>query len=242
MIAFWNRKGGVGKTTTTGNVGLELSRHGRTLLVDADPQSTLTSWLVPTDVSFDLELVDVLRDKAPIDEAVLAVRHNLYILPSFAIDGELQGWGDTEVQKNPFAFADFAEKLTSFDYVLLDMHPGDSMLERTALSACHEIILVGLPELFSHAGIQSAYEVLDSIKKQLRGKARYDRIIINRINKRYSAHQVLLESAEQSGKKVYPVGQSQSIHDAAFEKKFLAEFDPKNSACDSYKTIAEALL
>ena len=241
VIAFWNRKGGVGKTTTTGHVGYDLSKYGRTLLVDVDPQSTLTSWLVPADVDVEYELTDVLRGRVAVDKAILAVRENLAILPSFAIDGALQDWGDAEVHKKPFAFADFVTTLNQFEYVLFDMHPGDSMLERTALSACHEIVLVTMPELFSHAGIQSAHEVLDSIKQNLRGQARYDRIVVNRINKRYSSHHVLLEAAEQSGHTIYEVGQSQPIHDAAFDKKFLAEHDPRNAAIEAYEAIGEAL-
>jgi chromosome partitioning protein len=57
-IAFHIEKGGTGKTTMAGNVGYELAHHGKTLMFDADPQASLTSWFVTDDLEHDLS--DVL--------------------------------------------------------------------------------------------------------------------------------------------------------------------------------------
>ena len=70
IIALANQKGGVGKTTTTLNVGAALSRRNRkVLLIDADPQGNLTS-SVGLDVSNDYTLYEVMENKCPIEKAL----------------------------------------------------------------------------------------------------------------------------------------------------------------------------
>jgi len=239
FIGLWNRKGGVGKTTTAGNMAGVLSQRGRTLLIDADPQSSATSWLT-TDSNFSQELADVLRG-GDVEATILAIRPDLCLLPSFAIGGELQSWAELELPKAPFAFQDLRDRLEGFDYVVIDLHPGDTQLERAALAICDEILLCTTPEYFGNDGIESALEVLTEVRQRLRGKADASRLVINRVNKSYSAHGVISEHMRSYALQTWEIGQSQAIHDSQMMHQLLWEYDKRNRWTEVYRQIAEAV-
>jgi len=239
IIGLWNRKGGVGKTTTAGNLAGMLSQRGRALLIDADPQSSATSWLA-TDTNFSQELADVLRG-GDVESTILAIRPDLYLLPSFAIGGELQSWAELELPKAPFAFHDLRDRLGGFDYAVIDLHPGDTQLERVALAICDEIMLCTMPEYFGNDGIESALEVLAEVRQRLRGKAEASRLIINRIHKGYAAHGAITEHMRSYGLQVWEIGQSQGIHDSQMMHQLLWEYDKRNRWIETYRQLAEAV-
>jgi chromosome partitioning protein len=81
IIAITNQKGGVGKTTTTANLGVLLARDGRqVLLVDADPQFALTRQLGIEERSLGVNLVDVLAGRASAEDAIVTGVHGVDII------------------------------------------------------------------------------------------------------------------------------------------------------------------
>lgn len=236
-IAFWNRKGGTGKTTTAGNVAFELRHYGRTLLIDCDPQSNLTSWLAPAGIHH--ELADVLSGDTELDAAAVEIRDNLDLLPSFAIGGELKQWSETQLPSKPFAFADLRDAATGYAFTVLDLAPGDSILEWSALASVDEVILVAAPEYFSSDGLESAEDSLNRIRADRRARFDSSRLVINRVNRSYAAHTVLLEEMSRNGYSVYQIGQSTPIHDALMYKQTVFEYDPGNRWTSEYQRLAQ---
>jgi cellulose biosynthesis protein BcsQ len=102
-IGIHIEKGGSGKTTTAGNVGFELSKRGRTLLVDCDLQANLTSWYVTVPIEFDLS--DVLQGRAKLAAAIAQVRPGLNVLPTIAIEGDLKRWAESSPVQFDRAFS-----------------------------------------------------------------------------------------------------------------------------------------
>lgn len=238
-IAFWNQKGGTGKTTSAGNVAGELRHHGRTLLVDVDPQSNLTSWLAPEGIQY--ELADVLAGSVELRGATVTARPNLDILPSFAIGGELRTFAETRLPSKPFAFADL-KAAADYDYMILDLAPGNGILERAALSIADIVVLVAAPEYFSSDGLESAEDFLSRIRTDLRAQFNATRLLINRINRSYAAHAVLLEEMRGDGYTVFEIGQSTGIHDAVMVHKTVWEYDPGNKYTAEYQRLAHGIL
>jgi chromosome partitioning protein len=238
-IAFWNLKGGTGKTTTAGNVSSELRHYGRTLAIDADPQASLTSWLAPEGIQH--ELSDYMSGSVKVLPHYHS-REGLDIIPSFAIGGELREWSETKLQRDPFAFSGLMDTLRPlYDFVVFDLHPAAGLLELSVLAECDEVILVANPEHFSSDGIESATAHLQTLREKRRARFRADRMVVNRMNRSYAAHKVLLEEIQGMGFRLYEIGQSQDIHDCIMRKRTIFEYAPGNRWTSEYQRLAKEL-
>lgn len=239
---FHVQKGGTGKTTTTGNVGYEMSKHLKVLMVDGDPQGNLTSWYCSEGVSFDL--ADVLQEKTTLQRAIQPIGENLDILGTIAIDGELKEWSETKLSGEMYAFHDLIDSIEKLDYdaVLFDLSPGMSLLERSIIAVMGEIIPVIAPEFFSLDGIEIAVNELNKIRKKMRGHFNSNRLVINRLNRSYSSHRGILEELYKLDYKSYVIGQSTSISDAVLHRKSLSEYDEENKNLDEYNRLVNDLM
>lgn len=239
-IAFWNRKGGTGKTTTAGNAAAELRHYGDVLLVDADPQGNLSSWLAPAD--FQYELADVLAGSADITDAIVPVRDRLNIIPTFT-NGDLRQYAQSKLFSEPFAFANLRDEAgrLGYDFLVFDLGPGDSVLEMTATAACDEVVIVAAPEYFAADGVAGAVELLLEHARKRRAEFRHTKLVANRTNGAYAAHKAYLEQFQGAGWHVYTIGQSTAIHAAQEQRQSIFEFDPGNRYTSEYQRLATEL-
>src|SRR3954454_23562765 len=143
IIAFMNQKGGVGKTTTTVNLGADLAELGRRVcLVDLDPQAHLTINYGVEPASEDVpSLYDVLVDEMPIVEAMRKVDERITLVPSSidlaAAEIELVSvLGRETLLKKRLEAAQH-----EFDYILLDCPPSLGLLTINALAVATEVII-----------------------------------------------------------------------------------------------------
>jgi cellulose biosynthesis protein BcsQ len=140
-ICFHIQKGGVGKTSVSGNAASLLAGDGKkTLLVDCDPQGNASSWFCREKPAHDL--ADVITGTVPAADALYPLGKNWFFLPVAARGGALKRWAETELVRSPraieFLIADL-EKL-GFEYAFFDCSPSFSMLERSFISCMDEVI------------------------------------------------------------------------------------------------------
>jgi chromosome partitioning protein len=168
VYAIANQKGGVGKTTTTVNVGACIAEAGyETLLVDVDPQANATVGLgIPR--SKAPGLYEVLTGSATAEEALTAtVIPGLQVLPAGA---GLAG-ANVELPR----IAGFEQSLTeslapvreSFEYILLDCPPSLGPLTVTALVAADRVIVPVQTEYFALEGLAGLLETLALVQREL---------------------------------------------------------------------------
>jgi len=170
-IAVINQKGGVGKTTTTVNLGAALAHKGyRVLLLDMDPQANLT---VHVDKRPDLEsntLTSLLVEDAPLTGLVQATgQPNLFVVPS---DTSLAGveqvlanriGRETILREALDAFPERA----NYDYVLFDCPPSLGVLSANALVAADFVVIPMQAEYLSLQGMAKLLEVIQLVQKRL---------------------------------------------------------------------------
>ena len=239
---FSLQKGGVGKTSLAGNTGYIASKRLKTLLIDSDPQGSLSSWLVEESAKW--ELADVLQGKASISEASVELRENLFILPTFGIGGELKSYSETSLEKEPFIFQDLnreAEK-KGFNLVIYDLSPGLGRLERCVLMACSEVVTPLTPEYLSIDGIEIFNSFLRQIEKGFRVKVHHEKLVLNAINRSFRRHDIYVSQVKGlNGYRIFEISQTSKIPESQIIHQFLMEYDPENKVIPELDKLTGSL-
>ncbi|MBF9018960.1 MULTISPECIES: ParA family protein [unclassified Oceanispirochaeta] len=252
-IAFAVQKGGTGKTTTAVNVAHGLALKGKkTALIDCDPQGNATNNYF-TELPMN-ELADVLSGKVSPVEAFTEIRENLFMIPTFAIDGGLRLWGETQATKEPYIFDDLKGELATlgFDYVIYDLSPAFGSLERAVMIGADEVITPILPEPFSVDGVEIFASELTKLRKQMRSKIGFNRVVVNNVNMSLGIHKENLEAIKAAvGDRmtVMVVPQDTSLKNAQGVNKSIYEYMRKGDkeagqsrSVEAYNSIVEVLL
>jgi len=191
VIAITNQKGGVGKTTTTVNLGVGLANEGyRVLLVDADPQGSLTVSLGvknPDDLSVSLASVlqRVIEDK-PINEHMGIIQHQegVNLLPS---NIELSGLEISlfNVMSREFILKGYIDEIRKrYDYILIDCMPSLGMMTVNSLVAADSVIIPSQPNFLSTKGLNLLMHSISKVKRQINPRLSIDGILLTMVDSR----------------------------------------------------------
>lgn len=191
VIAITNQKGGVGKTTTTVNLGVGLARMGkRVLLIDADPQGSLTISLgvkQPDDLPVSLATVmqDIAEDN-PIPESggILRNDEGVDLLPSnIELSGLEMSLVTTMNRESVLrGYLDMVKK--DYDYVLIDCMPSLGVMTINALVAADSVIIPSQPNFLSTKGLNLLLHSIAKVKKQINQKLKIDGILLTMVDHR----------------------------------------------------------
>ena len=204
IIAITNQKGGVGKTTTAVNLGVGLAMAGkRVLLVDADPQSSLTTSLgienqdeLP--VSITTVMQSVLEEK-PMPENCGIIHHSegVDLLPS---NIELSGLevGLINTMSREFVLQDCLSKVKqNYDYVLIDCMPSLGIMTVNALTAANSVIIPTQPSYLSTKGLSLLLRSISKVKRQINPNLRIDGILMTMVDSRTNDARTIIASLRE---------------------------------------------
>ncbi len=168
IIAFMNQKGGVGKTTTTANLGAALAELGKTVcLIDLDPQAHLTINYGLEPSSKAVNVYSMLCEDKSFLESMHRVDGNIAIVPS-SID--LAG-AEVELVSMPGRELVLREKIQDaqhdFDFILLDCPPSLGMLTVNALAAATEVIIPMQPHFLALQGVGKLLETVALVNRRM---------------------------------------------------------------------------
>ncbi|MCA8981079.1 MAG: ParA family protein [Planctomycetes bacterium] len=165
VFALVNQKGGCGKTTAAINwAGALAARGRRVLLVDLDPQAHATMGLgVAADHA--PSLIDVLREEATADEALVCCKGGVWLLPANAALGEFEEQSERAIGPEGALARQLDAMRSAFDEVVLDCPPRvDGVLAANALRAAQTAVLVVETGAFALQGAVQALRVLDEMR------------------------------------------------------------------------------
>ena len=242
-ICFHIQKGGVGKTSVTGNVAALLAREGKkTLLADLDPQANTTSWFLREEPEYDI--ADVITAHVGPEKAIRPIGSCFDLLPVIASKGSLKQWAETDLARNPRTVEFFISDLENlgYDYALFDCSPSFSLLERSVIACMDEVINPLSAEFFSIEGIESFVNELRNIEKANRRTIKNNKIVVNLLNRSFARHRVFLEELKKLQYRVFVIPQDSKIAECQIAHKSLADFEPRAKSLPYFMDLVNSLM
>jgi chromosome partitioning protein len=253
VLAVANQKGGVGKTVTTQALGTALADMGdQVLLVDMDPQASLTDTLgfVPAELAptvYDLLDHYVQTDEAADPQsAIRRVDGHLALLPSNLRLSMLE-IALLNCARREYVLGEALGSLRdSYDWILIDCPPSLSLLTVNALTCADQVIIPVQPEPMVTAVIKSFLDtVLGIRRKKLNPDLQVAGIVLTRIDSRPVVNREVIEDLKESVRGSIPilgeVRASARVQEATALRTPITRYRPAAEAATAYRQIAEVL-
>ena len=170
IVAMCNQKGGVGKTTTTINLGAALAEYGRqVLLVDFDPQGSLSVGLGINPHEIDRTVYNLLMDRdCTIEDVVLKTNvPGMDLLPSNIDLSAAEVQLVTEVAREQVLARVLEPAIADYDFIIIDCQPSLGLLTVNALTAAHGVIVPLECEFFALRGVALLVETIHKVQERL---------------------------------------------------------------------------
>lgn len=242
-IAFTNQKGGVGKTTTTINVGAGLCLQGKkVLLIDMDPQANLTYSLRAHSQRIETSIYDVLKGKVAPEEAL--INHNGFdILPS-SIDLSSAELEFANEPARETLLKHSLKGLNGYDYVLIDCPPNLGLLTLNALTAVNEVFIVLQSEYLALHGLSKLMDVIKVVQERLNPGIELSGIICTLFDSRKNLNkEVVGHIKDYFGTKVFNtmIRDNVALAEAPSHHKTIFEYDPESYGAKDYMALSKEI-
>jgi len=237
-----NHKGGVGKTTTTLNLGKALSMAGyKVLMVDFDPQANLSDSVG----LFDPE--KTIKDTLLEDSSVLSIHHisdGFDLVPSelqlSAVENKLKG----QELAGYLALKEALEPLREvYDHILIDCPPSLGVLTSNAFMASDEVMIVLLGQHLPTKGLMTSIEAI-KYAKRFNDKIHVSGILITQYEQTVVQRNIIEDLKEKFGDLVYNtvIRKNVAVQEASVMRTDLFSYDAKCTAATDYKNLSEEII
>ncbi len=258
IIGVVNQKGGVGKTTTTVNLGAGLAEKGnRVLLVDIDAQSNMGTHLgllgLPEDEQVEPEIepalepsiYDVLKGQKDIKEVIRKRSKNLDLVPSSlflsAADLELGGVVGRELILKR-ALSKVADQ---YDFIIIDCPPALGLLSLNALAAVNEVVIPVQSEYLALHGVRQLLDTIDQVRSVYNAELKVGGVLICMHDNRKRLARAVTETIHAYfGDLVFDtvIRSNVALAEAPAEGKSIFEYAPKSSGAEDYAALVDEVL
>ena len=254
VIAIANQKGGVGKTTTAVNLGTGLVRAGkRVLLIDSDPQGSLTLALgIRSPDELEITLADLMRSVVadePFDknQGIKQTAEGVYFLPS---NIELSGieTGLVNIMSREYILKDYVDVIKNdYDYVIIDCMPSLGMLTINSLVAADSLIVPTHPRFLPTKGLNLLLTTVSRVKKNLNPDLAIEGILFTMVNNRTNNARDVMESLRSGiGRSIHifdtEIPHSVRAAESNLQGVSIYKYDPESKVAKAYEGFTKEVM
>ena len=247
VISIANQKGGVGKTTTSVNLGACLAYIGKKiLLVDIDPQGNATSGVGIDKADVDQCIYDVLVDDLEASRVIKpTLVENLYSIPATI---QLAG---AEIELVPTISREVRLKRAlekvkdEFDYIIIDCPPSLGLLTLNALTASDSVLIPVQCEYYALEGLSQLLNTVRLVQKHLNNHLKVEGVLLTMLDARTNLGiQVIEEVKKYFQDKVYKtiIPRNVRLSEAPSHGEPIIIYDPKSRGAEVYLDLAKEVV
>jgi chromosome partitioning protein len=248
IVAMCNQKGGVGKTTTTINLGASLAEFGRkVLLVDFDPQGSLSVGLGINPYEIEKSVYHLLMDRS-VNLADVVVKTNvpgLDVLPSNIDLSAAEVQLVNEVAREQVLARALAPAVPDYDFIIIDCQPSLGLLTVNALTAANGIIVPMECEFFALRGVAMLVETIGKVQDRLNPGLELDGLVATMYDSRtVHSREVLARLVEAFEEKVFHTAISRTVRfpETTVAGEPITTFASASGGAYSYRELAKEVL
>jgi chromosome partitioning protein len=248
VIAHANQKGGIGKTSSTLNMGFELATRGfNTLLVDIDPQASLSKHLLGEDELASYKGIEecFLSERAKPEECIVKTKHkNLDVLPCH---NELASVSAKILLDSSsfFCLREILEKITGYEFVIIDTPPSLGILTLNSFIAAEHLVIPIAPAVYSLLAVNDLLQSIEKTKKNLNPSLDILGVVVMMIDRRATLYCQIEEQVRGFfGAKVFDSVISRTVksEEAVTEGVGVGSLAPDSKIAGEYRALTNELL
>ena len=249
VLALVNQKGGVGKTTTTINLGASLAGYGRkVLLIDFDPQGALTAGVGINAYELDATVFDLLMEPERVkvrDIIAPTGVAGLDVVPASIDLSAAEMALVNEVAREQILARALDPVLAEYDYILIDCQPSLGLLTVNALAAASGVIIPLECEFFALRGMKILVDTIHKVQARINPRLTIDGILATMYDARtVHRREVLQRVIEAFGDTVFRTVISQTIKfpETTVAGTPITDYAPASSGAEAYRSLARELV
>lgn len=248
IIAMCNQKGGVGKTTSTINLGAALAEYGRkVLLVDFDPQGALSVGLGVPIHELDTTVYNLLVERGhDIHDVIQHTKTpGLDVLPANIDLSAAEVQLVNEVAREMVLARVLRPVADEYDVIMIDCQPSLGLLTVNALTAAHGVLIPLECEFFAMRGVALLIDTIDKVTDRLNPRLEIDGILATMYDGRtLHSRDVLASVVDHFGDKVFHtvIGRTVKFPDATLAAQPITAYASSHGSAEAYRQLARELI